>query len=228
MQEHLSSLRAYHLFKSFTQGLETTIVLDAVSYTFERGRSYAITGVSGTGKSTFIHLLAGLDVPQAGSIFLNDSDVCQLDKGERALFLQQSLGLVFQTPSLIEELSVIENCMIKGLVANQNYAAARERANFLLDKVGLKNKAENSCRSLSGGEQQRVAIARALFTEPAFILADEPTAHLDRQGKQAIVDLLVSSQRQWQTGLIIASHDVEVTQRMDIVLKLEQGKLVEQ
>ena len=128
-------------------------------------------------------------------------------------------------PYLIEELSVLENIMIKGLISGQSYKQAAKRGYELLDAVGLGQKADSSTVTLSGGEQQRVALARALFTQPDFILADEPTAHLDVMTKQTIVNLLLTCKRQWGMGLIVATHDQSVAEQMDTMVKLEKGIL---
>ncbi len=224
----MSSLRLYKLSKSFTQGVHSTRVLDNATYTFSQSQNVAITGVSGTGKSTLLHMLAGFDTPSSGSIFFDDTDIYQFDSAKRQFFLQKIIGLIFQSPYLIDELSVVENVMIKGLLAQQPYKLAALRAYELLECVGLSDKGQSAPRTLSGGEQQRIALARALYNEPAFILADEPTAHLDSVTKNSIMNLLLACRRQWGMGLIIATHDESVAQQMDVVLRLDKGQLIEQ
>lgn len=222
---HVSSLSIHDLSKSFTQAQGMTRVLENANYTFHQGTSYALTGVSGVGKSTLIHLLGDIDKPDAGVLLFNEC--AYQDLPQRREFFQEKVGLIFQVPYVIDELSVLENVMIKGLIAHASYRNAQKKALELLEKVGLADRAYDSCKTLSGGEQQRVAVARALFTEPAFILADEPTAHLDQQTGKVIIELLISCQRQWQAGLIVASHDPEVARAMDVVLTLEAGVLRE-
>lgn len=226
MSKKKSSVSLRNVTKSFSQGGETSLILDGVQFAFQQGVSYAITGVSGAGKSTLIHIIAGIETPDFGSVFLNEQDTALFDSRTKQNFFQNQVGLVFQSPYLIEELSVIENVMIKGIIAGQ-YDVAFQRALLLLEKVGLQAYASSSCKKLSGGEQQRVAVARALFSQPAFLLADEPTAHLDKRTAGTIIDLLLDYQREWNTALIIASHDPAVAQKMDVVLTLEGGRLHE-
>ena len=172
-------------------------------------------------------MLAGLERPESGSIYYNDEDISSVDQKVRQRFLKEDIGLIFQTPSLLNELSVLENVMIKGLISHQIYRPASKKALLLLEKVGLGHKAHCRPNQLSGGEQQRVAVARALFTEPAFIFADEPTAHLDDTNTGSIIDLLLDCQREWHMGLILASHDLEVADRLQVLLRLEKGALLE-
>lgn len=217
----------YQLSKSFKQGMHDTRILHNATYLFNQHSSVALTGVSGTGKSTLLHLLAGLETPTAGTVFFNETDISLFDAAQRQQFLLNEVGLIFQVPSLIDELSVIENVMIKGLTGREPHKHAYLKAQELLKSVGLCDKSHAAPRTLSGGEQQRVAIARALYTKPAFILADEPTAHLDAGTKKALIDLLLSCKKQWGAGLIIATHDELVAQRMDVILRLEKGTLTE-
>src|SRR3990167_4954196 len=203
--------------KAFTQGERTITVLDNLTYTFDAGRSYAITGASGSGKSTLMHILCGLDTPTDGLVYFDKLNINKFDVRQRSFFLNKNVGLVFQEPLLLTELSVIENVMLKGLIIGYEYAQAHAHALKLLEKVGLADKAHMHPRSLSGGQQQRVAILRALFNKPPFLLADEPTGNLDDIAGRVIVDLLCEYQREWGMGLIIASHDAQVAQAMDIV-----------
>ncbi|HJM69217.1 MAG TPA: ABC transporter ATP-binding protein [Candidatus Babeliales bacterium] len=211
------------VFKSFTQGERTTTVLDNLTYTFDSERSYAITGSSGSGKSTLMHILCGLDMPTNGAVYFDRHNINKFDTHQRSLFLNKNLGLVFQEPLLLTELSVVENVMLKGLILGQDYAQARVHALELLERVKLVDKADAHPRSLSGGQQQRVSILRALFNRPSFLLADEPTGSLDDTAGRVITDLLCEYQREWGMGLIIASHDAQVAQAMDKVLRLHDG-----
>ncbi len=224
---HTVGLQVKGLYHSFSQGLRTVTVLKNVTYLFKRGSSYALTGPSGAGKSTLLYCMAGLETPMQGQVLLDGIDLATLSAKKRAQILQQHIGVIFQVPHLIDELSVIENVMIKGLIAHQEYAAAHTKAQKLLLQVGLGGKEYQRPRSLSGGEQQRVSVARALFSEPSFILADEPTAHLDSATAQDILELLRTYQQEKNAGLIIASHDTSLVDMLDTVLELKDGSLID-
>jgi len=212
--------------KKFMQGEDEIIVLNNIDSMFMQEKSYAITGISGSGKSTFMHIIAGLDTPTKGTVLFNDISLKTFSAIALSQFLNKSIGLVFQSPHLLRELSVIENVILPGLINGRKKSDCEKRAEFLLKKVGLLEKKDNKPGELSGGQQQRVAIARALFNEPAFLLADEPTGNLDLATGKAIVDLLISCHQEWKMGIIISSHDDYVTERMDMVYTLSEGKLV--
>lgn len=214
------------LYKQFTQMSTTLWVLKGVDATLIRGKSYAITGVSGSGKSTLLHIIAGLDVPTRGKVFINDRSLEVMSTAERTQFLMHHVGLVFQQPYLIRELSVVENVMLKGLIGGESSAASKEKAYALLARVGLSAKAESKPASLSGGQQQRVAVVRALFNQPAFLLADEPTGNLDASTGQGIIDFLFDCQAEWGMAIVVSSHDARVVERMDTVLHLHDGLLI--
>ncbi len=216
-----------NLKKYFMQGAIQLEVLKGISYCFKQGHTYAITGVSGTGKSTFIHLLAGLDTPSAGSVYFNNQNLASLSVDERRLFLNKSVGLVFQLPYLIRELSVLENIMLKGLIAEEDIATCERKAYELLAKIDLKDKAQDRPTTLSGGQQQRVAVLRAIFNKPAFLLADEPTGNLDEQTGKIVVDLLLECNTDWGMGIIVSSHDAYVAQNMSTVFQLKDGFFIE-
>jgi predicted ABC-type transport system involved in lysophospholipase L1 biosynthesis ATPase subunit len=213
------------LTKTFLQGGVRVSVLDAVSAVFEQGVSIAITGVSGSGKSTLLHLMAGLDVPDSGSVNYDEQPLDTLSVQEREQYLATHIGLVFQQPYLIAELTVLENCMLKGLITGLPAEQCRMRAVDLLARVGLADRADHMPTALSGGQQQRVALARALFGPPAFIFADEPTGNLDRATGKSMIDLLLRTVNEQGAGLVIISHDVYVEQVVDQVWHLSSGKL---
>ncbi len=200
-------------------------ILSDISVIFEQGQTYALKGISGSGKSTFLSVLAGLEEPTKGSITIGGLKTALLAGRFPRSFFHETIGIVFQKPHLLKELTVLENVIIKGLIAGQSSHSAKEQGYALLKEVGLEDRATSSVAVLSGGEQQRVAIARALFTNPQFLLADEPTAHLDAVNKETIVNLLLRSSKQKGRGLIVTCHDPYVAGAMNINFVLENAKL---
>ncbi len=218
-----SLLKAEGLEKSFLEGNKETFVLRDISVSFSQEKTYGITGVSGTGKSTFIQLLAGLDAPTSGTVSFNDQLLNKMTPQEHERFLQKNVGLIFQLPYLIKELSVLENSMLPAIIAGASEQEARDTALTLLDQVGLSDKIDACPASLSGGQQARVALARALANRPAFLLADEPTGNLDEQTGKEIISILLSLQKEWGMGLIISTHDSYVAEAMEIRYRLHDG-----
>lgn len=220
-----ATLATQQISKKFIQGKEEIIVLNNIDILFIQEKNYAITGISGSGKSTFIHIIAGLDTPTTGTVLFNNVSLQTLSPSDLAQFLNRSIGLVFQSPHLIRELSVIENIMLPGLINGQRQSDCEKKAVKLLKKVELLPKKDSKIGELSGGQQQRVAIARALFNEPAFLIADEPTGNLDLATGKTIIDLLLSCHQEWGMGLIISSHDEYVAEKMDETYALSAGSL---
>lgn len=216
-----SILQLVDVTKQFVQGNAVVAVLKGITTSFEQGKSYAITGSSGSGKSTLLHISAGIEEPTTGSVAYNNTDIQSLSAHQREYFLNRSIGLLFQNSYLIKELTVLENVMIKGLIAQSK--EVREQALHLLQRVGLVDKQHELPPTLSGGQQQRVALARALFNKPSFLLADEPTAHLDLDNGRQMIELLRECQADWGMGLIVCSHDHYVTHAMETILNLDNG-----
>ena len=223
-----SKLTAQNLQKSFFQGDKTLEVLKGVNVEFEQARSYAITGVSGSGKSTLMHILGGLDTPSSGQVLFDGQNLNKLRANKKEEIANRHLGFVFQFHYLIKELSVLENIILMGLIKGENKEECMQRGVQLLKKVGLESKINNYPTQLSGGELQRVSILRAIFNKPSFLLADEPTGDLDSQNAAGIVELLLDCKREWNTGLIICSHDSAVYNKMETIFRLHDGKLVEE
>ena len=220
------TLRALNLKKSFRQGASSVQVLNGITTTFFNNTTYAITGPSGSGKSTLLHLLAGLDTPTSGNVFLNDHDIATFKPDQQRIYVNKSLGLVFQLPYLIPELSVLENVLLKSMIEGTAQQDVHDFAWTLLHKIGLEHKAHHNPLSLSGGEQQRIAIARAIINKPAFLLADEPTGNLDVTTGNRIIELLLACHHEWHMGIIVSSHDAYVAQRMNAILQLNNGILL--
>lgn len=200
-------------------------VLQGITATFQPGTLYAITGPSGAGKSTLLALLAGLDVPTEGQIVWNDKPVASMTRTQATGFLLHECALIFQYPYLIGELSVLENCILKGLAAGIPLHECQKRARELLTLLGIEGHEQAMPLTLSGGEQQRVAVARALLLQPKLVIADEPTAHLDEQNKKIIIDTLAHCAHANGAIVIISSHDDYVRSRADQVYGLANGAL---
>ena len=217
-KNYVAQLSLKQVSKYFDQAEQRIFVLENSSYDFMAGQSYAISGASGSGKSTIMHMLAGIEKPSVGTINFNQQVITAAD-------LLTKLGLVFQTPNLIHDLNVWENIALKGLILGVNFTVAKQRAIELLEQVGLAHKISAKPTQLSGGEQQRVAIARALYAQPMFLLADEPTGNLDIATGKKIIDLLIDLQRKYQMGIIICTHDNYVLEKLEYKLYLSNSKL---
>lgn len=200
-------------------------ILSDINFSIQSGESVAIVGASGAGKSTLLGILAGLDVPTSGKVWLNGEDFFQLDEDGRARMRGQSIGFVFQSFQLLPSLTALENVMLP--LELLNIAGARDKAAAELERVGLGERIHHYPRQLSGGEQQRVAIARAFAPGPKILLADEPTGNLDTRTGQKIIELLFELNRDSHTTLILVTHDAELAGRCQRKLEVDAGRLVE-
>jgi lipoprotein-releasing system ATP-binding protein len=211
--------------KQFEDGTLKTDVLDSIDLTINTGDKLAIVGSSGSGKSTLLHLLGGLDIPSRGSIFLHGQDINTLSVNALSKQRNQHLGFVYQFHHLLPEFSAVENVALPLVIKGENPNQAKQRAEQLLEKVGLGHRLIHKPSELSGGERQRAALARALINEPACLLADEPTGNLDHRTAQAIFDLIIELNESLGTALVVVTHDHELAGQMDRVLTLMDGRL---
>ena len=221
-----ATLTLNSISKNFRQGNQTITVLNNIDISFMQGKTYAITGLSGSGKSTLMHIIAGIDTPSNGTVTFNSTAINTLPAQKLSQHLNKSVGLVFQSPHLIKELSVLENVMLPGMIGNYEKKALTAKAHLLLEQVGLADKIHSTPRTLSGGQQQRAALARALINNPAFLIADEPTGSLDSATGKTIINLILACQNEWGMGVIISSHDEYVTEHMNEIYELTNGKLL--
>ena len=199
-------------------------ILDDVSFSIGAGEAVAIVGASGSGKSTLLSLLAGLDVPSAGSVSLDGAVVSALDEDGRARIRGEKIGFVFQSFQLLPALTALENVMLP--LELRGDRDAEEPSRSILERVGLRERLAHYPRQLSGGEQQRVALARAFVTRPALLFADEPTGNLDTETGGAIIDLLFELNAHSGTTLVLVTHDERIAERCGRILRLAAGRLV--
>ena len=211
--------------KNYYDGQLNVQVLDNLTLQVEKGRSIGIVGASGSGKSTLLHILGGLDKPTSGRVSLMGQDLSELSQKQLSRLRNRHLGFVYQFHHLLPEFSALENVMMPLLIGKRPKEQARERALLMLEKVGLKNRVQHRPGDLSGGERQRAAIARALVTDPACLLADEPTGNLDRKNALNILDMMMELKQELGTALVVVTHDDEMAARFDRVLNMTDGAL---
>lgn len=224
--QSIDKLVANGVCKDFLQGNKVTHVLKGVSVELEKGKTYAVTGVSGAGKSTFLHVLGGLDTPSSGIVTFNGHNIYGLKASAKEKLLNQEFGFVFQFHYLIKEFTVLENIVMVGLIKGETRKNCMARADELLLEMGLQDKKDSYPGQLSGGQQQRVAIARAIFNKPSFLLADEPTGNLDHENAMIVVDLMLKARAEWGMGVVICSHDPDVYNKMEQVYTLHDGIII--
>lgn len=218
-------LEARNLKKSYGSGVQSLPILVDANLFLQRGEMVAIVAPSGAGKSTLLHLLAALDTPTSGAVYFASKAIESNQDAAVAEFRNRSVGFLWQRHQLLPDFTAAENVAMPLLLRGESFASTLEKARKWLAEVGLANRADHRAGELSGGEQQRVAIARALVTEPAVLLADEPTGDLDEQNAWAVFELLERLHRTYQLTSLIATHNLELAARCDRILGLEHGVL---
>ncbi|HUV22353.1 MAG TPA: lipoprotein-releasing ABC transporter ATP-binding protein LolD [Gammaproteobacteria bacterium] len=218
-------IEARAVCKRFRQGKLDVDVLKGIDFNVAAGESHAILGASGTGKSTLMHLLGGLDHVSSGEIRITGQSLTQLSEAELGKLRNRRLGFIYQFHHLLPEFSALENIAMPLLIRGAEFAAARGQAQDWLARVGLESRAEHKPGELSGGERQRVALARALVTRPDCLLADEPTGNLDQQTATQMLELMLDLNRQIDTALVVVTHDLAIARRMQHRWRMQNGLL---
>ena len=219
-------LRVENLSKVYGKGENKVVALDNVSFSVEKGEFVAIVGASGSGKSTLLHLVGGVDRPTKGKVFIDGKNIYEMNDDKLAIFRRRQVGLIYQFYNLIPILNVEENITLP--LELDNREVDKKSLKELLELLGLENRSKHLPNELSGGQQQRVSIGRALITNPAIILADEPTGNLDSKSSDEIVALLKKSNKDYNQTIIMITHNMEIAKEADRIIKIEDGRIVEE
>lgn len=217
-------LKITGLEKTYSSGNKQLTVLHDISFDVEKGQTFSIVGPSGSGKTTLLGLCAGLDAPNAGSVALCGEDLNSLNEDQRAQLRNKEVGFIFQNFQLLPTLTALENVSVPLELQGDKSATSKSRT--LLEKVGLGDRVHHYPSQLSGGEQQRVALARAFANTPSILFADEPTGNLDAETGEKVIQLLFDMNKENGTTLVIITHDLELANRTQQILKLKGGKIV--
>jgi lipoprotein-releasing system ATP-binding protein len=222
----LSNIKIENLYKKFQNGNEELSIISDLSINIESNTKVILTGNSGSGKSTLLNLISGMDKVSSGTIIVNNNYVNELGEDALAIYRSKSIGLVFQFHYLLKDFTALENVMIPAYMTGMNRKKATDKARDLLNEIGLMDRLNHYPAQLSGGERQRIAVVRALINDPGIILADEPTGNLDEKNSKKVEELLFELVNNHGKTLLLVTHDMGLTKRGDIKLKLENGKLV--
>jgi lipoprotein-releasing system ATP-binding protein len=219
-------IRVRDLVKNYTSASETLRILRGISFEIPQGVSTAITGQSGSGKSTFLNILGGLDRCDSGSVIVGDTEISALPESNLSSYRSRRIGFIFQFHYLLKDFTALENVMLPAYIAGMKKKKALEKAALLLADVGLEDRLRHYPSQLSGGERQRVAVARSLVNDPELILADEPTGNLDPENSAMVAELLYAGAEKWGKTLVVVTHDEIVAGRAETRCTLEGGILV--
>lgn len=224
MSEPVLDLR--HITRAFQQAGAPLEVLRGCSLTIRAGETVALIGPSGSGKSTLLHSAGLLEKPDGGDVIIAGKNAMQLDDAERTALRRSAIGFVYQFHHLLPEFSALENIVLPQMIAGKARGEAEQRAGYLLEMVGLQNRAENRPGKLSGGEQQRVAIARALANNPQLLIADEPTGNLDPNTADHVFDMLQNLVQSQKLALLMATHNYDLAHKMSKMVEIKDGALI--
>ena len=219
-------LEVKNLTKIYGKGDTRVVALDDVSFSVNQGEFVAIVGASGSGKSTLLHLIGGVDRPTRGKVFINGEDIYQMDDDTLAIFRRRQIGLIYQFYNLIPILNVEENILLP--LELDNREIDEDELDNLMKTLGLEKRRNHLPNELSGGQQQRTSIGRAMITHPAIILADEPTGNLDSKASDEIIELLKISNKKFKQTIVMITHNLEIAAMADIIIKIEDGHIVEE
>ena len=219
-------LRVENLCKEYGKGQTKVKALDNVSFSVEKGEFVAIVGASGSGKSTLLHLLGGVDRPNSGKVFIEGKDIYKLNDDELAIFRRRQVGLIYQFYNLIPILNVEENITLP--LSLDGRKVDEKRLEKLINLLGLSGRRTHLPNELSGGQQQKTSIGRAMITNPAIILADEPTGNLDSKSSDEVVTLLKKSNKDYKQTIIMITHNLEIAKVADRIITIEDGKIVKE